>query len=894
MNSVRATTIRVPPVGHRTIKICFARILVLLSICCSLGVSVPISAAATPVKSSTYVVRLKKNVSLPKFLVDEIKRGIKPTELFTNVFPGFQSPLTPSDYRRLLKDKRVEAISTVTTFSIPRNPIVRGIGNVWGLDRLDQRKLPMNNLYSPMTSGKGVTVFVIDSGVDARHGEFGGRVAPGFSAVTGGRGDSDCSGHGTHVAGTVAGTNVGVANGATIIPIQVFPCGKGGASTGTILRGIDYLIGQHRANEPAVANLSLGGSADPALDAGIRAMVADGITVVVAAGNSSLDACRISPAREPLAITVGATTQSDVKASFSNFGRCLDVFAPGAQILSSWPSGKYALLDGTSMAAPHVAGVAALILEANPLLTPSQVSSAIVAGATRDAVFAAGSGSPNRLIFSNVDAPQSPGVTLPTTTVPRGDTPTLPTTTVPRSATPTLPTTTVPIAGPSVLPPSAPIGLFGRASTSSVQLSWSAPSNNGGGAVSDYIIDYWAAGGSSWTRVQDGVSLSELAEVSSLSSNTYSFRVAAVNAAGIGSFAYTDDVRVGATIEIFSDKFMDVSGSTITTVVTGTSGFTWIYYEVRLKDPFGGRLPTSIGGQLCPEDASYPDFNRCTGSTFSKLAGNSFDATYRALFGIGSPAHIGPWKVTFDPATGSRIESPRRLTTTRPLANPQITSDSLSRSSLVLRADISSNAVYWTVNMTDSGGRLPATAGAQLCAPGSSPGIGPWCSGATMRRSGTGFSASYTGLFLISNSADRGSWYPSVFWRVGQASEYQIAGTARISIQSPRINGYLIGPGSNLSGADLQGANLAGLDLRSANLIGANLIGSNLQGSNLSSANLYGANLGSANLQDSNLSNANFIWAELNRVNMRGANISGTDFTNASYFLTILPDGSTR
>ena len=889
----KVSSLRVSAVGHRKGKISFFRKLVLLLICCSIGVSVPISAAGATVKSSSYVVRLKKNVSLPKFLVDEIRRGLNPTELFTNVFPGFQSRLTPSDYRRLVKDKRVETISQVMTFSIPRKPIVRGIGYIWGLDRLDQRKLPMDNLYSPKTSGKGVSVYVIDSGVDATHGELVGRVASGFSAVTGGTGNRDCYGHGTHVAGTVAGTNVGVANGATIVPVQVLGC-DGTGKSGQVLRGIDYVIGHHRANEPAVANLSLGGPADVALDAGIRAMVADGITVVVAAGNSSLDACRISPAREPLAITVGATTQSDVKASFSNFGRCLDVFAPGAQILSSWPSGKYALLDGTSMAAPHVAGVAALILEANPLLTPSQVSSAIVAGATRDAVFAAGSGSPNRLIFSNVDAPQSPGVTLPTTTVPRGDTPTLPTTTVPRSATPTLPTTTVPIAGPSVLPPSAPIGLFGRASTSSVQLSWSAPSNNGGGAVSDYIIDYWAAGGSSWTRVQDGVSLSELAEVSSLSSNTYSFRVAAVNAAGIGSFAYTDDVRVGATIEIFSDKFMDVSGSTITTVVTGTSGFTWIYYEVRLKDPFGGRLPTSIGGQLCPEDASYPDFNRCTGSTFSKLAGNSFDATYRALFGIGSPAHIGPWKVTFDPATGSRIESPRRLTTTRPLANPQITSDSLSRSSLVLRADISSNAVYWTVNMTDSLGRLPATAGAQLCAPGSSPGIGPWCSGATMRRSGTGFSASYTGLFLISNSADRGSWYPSVFWPVGQASEYQIAGTARISIQSPRINGYLIGPGSNLSGADLQGANLAGLDLRSANLIGANLIGSNLQGSNLSSANLYGANLGSANLQDSNLSNANFIWAELNRVNMRGANISGTDFTNASYFLTILPDGSTR
>ena len=236
---------------------------------------------------------------------------------------------------------------------------------------------------------------------------------------------------------------------------------------------------------------------------------------------------------------------------------------------------------------------------------------------------------------------------------------------------------------------------------------------------------------------------------------------------------------------------MNTSGSTITTVTTGTSGITWIYYEVRLKDPFGGRLPDAIGGQLCPSDASYPDFNRCTGSTFSKIAGHPVDATYSALFGIGSPAHIGQWKVTFDPATGSRIESPRRLTTTGPpvtttrppVAPPQISSDALSRASITLVSDLSSNAIYWTVNLTDSGGRLPTTAGAQLCAPGSSPGLGPWCTGATMSRSGTAYSASYTGLFLINSAADRGSWYPSVFWPVGQTPEFQIAGSSRVIVQ---------------------------------------------------------------------------------------------------------------
>ena len=813
-------------------------------------------AEAAPVRTESYIVRLRNGVNPSRFIVAQIKKGVKPTELYTSVFPGFQSRLSPSAYQRLKRDSRVASISRVQTFSIPRTPIVRGVGYVWGLDRIDQKTLPLNNSYAPRTSGSGVSVYVIDTGIDGSHPEFGGRVTTGFSAITGRGGNSDCNGHGTHVAGTVAGTNVGVANRATVVPIQVLSC-SGRGSTGQILRGIDYVIGLHQKGEPAVANLSLGGGIDAALDAGIRAMVADGITVVVAAGNSNADACRTSPAREPLAITVGATSQSDTRASFSNFGGCLDIFAPGAEILSSFPANRYAQLNGTSMAAPHVAGVAALILAANPQFSSSQVTSALIGGSTPGQVISAGARSPNRMLFSNVDASTPPPTTTtpPTTTVPvtptapgsvnslraiasstsivaiwsspsSGGTPTnydieykkstdalwtsggsssaastsstisslssgtyiirvaarnsvgrsafvessqvtisdatpsvsltastfkdpwtraavssirldssggqvsldielrassgLPNSSdqvwgqlcpagatypdvnrctgslfpgqsssgtvgtygglfIVSSAVPTgtwyasieVRTTnqivhlltiplTIEILPPLVSTPSAPTGLTVSTTSTSAQLTWNPPSNNGGGVVTDYVVEYWAKGGSIWTRVQDGVSTSTSMSVT-LPPNFYSFRVAAVNSAGIGSFVQSGDVQIAPVIEIYSDKYMNTSQITITSIRKSGSGTTWLYYEVRLWDPFGGRLPNSFGGQLCPASSTYPFGPGCTGATFSKTAGHSTDATYRGLFGIGSASPTGQWKVTFDPTASIRIESPRRL-----------------------------------------------------------------------------------------------------------------------------------------------------------------------------------------------------------------------------------------
>lgn len=249
----------------------------------------------------------------------------------------------------------------------------------WGLDRIDQATLPLDNAFSYDSDGTGVTAYVVDTGTRGTHTDFGGRVTSGWNGTGDpGGGNSDCHGHGTHVAGTVAGTKYGVAKKATIVPIRVLTC-SGSGYTSTIVQGIDWAIAQHQDGTPAVMNMSLGGGVDSALDAAIASAVADGIVVVVAAGNSNADACTFSPARAPSAITVGATDQTDAKASFSNWGTCLDVWAPGVGILSDYRTGDTATttMSGTSMASPHVAGAVARLLSANPLLTPSEVTAII-------------------------------------------------------------------------------------------------------------------------------------------------------------------------------------------------------------------------------------------------------------------------------------------------------------------------------------------------------------------------------------------------------------------------------------------------------------------------------------------------------------------------------------
>ncbi|AKS42526.1 S8 family serine peptidase [Wenzhouxiangella marina] len=321
--------------------------------------------------------------------------GVSLDHTFSHVLRGFVVRASDKALVNMLLDDRIAYIEENGEVTISQS---QQNNATWGLDRVDQRDRPLNGTYIYDTSASNVYTYIVDTGVRASHNDFGGRVISGFTAINDGQGSNDCNGHGTHVAGTVAGSTWGVAKAARIVPVRVLGCNGSGTNAG-VVAGMDWVAANHI--KPAVANMSLGGGASTTTDNAVAGMRNAGVTVVVAAGNENQNACNVSPARSSAAITVGSTTSSDARSSFSNWGSCVDIFAPGSSITSAWYNSNSATntISGTSMAAPHVAGVAALYLASNPNASPAQVENAIYNNGSTGKLSGL-NGSPNLLAYS--------------------------------------------------------------------------------------------------------------------------------------------------------------------------------------------------------------------------------------------------------------------------------------------------------------------------------------------------------------------------------------------------------------------------------------------------------------------------------------------------------------
>jgi subtilisin family serine protease len=548
----------------------------------ALGQSVPDVTSADSLGDGLFSVELDAKITAAQALeiVDALKQSVPDAA----VEPDWVLQLDPSETESL----RVNASQS--------NP-------PWGLDRIDQLRLPLNNRYSDLSArGAGVRVYVVDSGVRASHVDFGGRVVAGYDGIGDGRGSGDCNGHGTHVAGTIAGTQSGVAKQATIVPVRVFPC-SGGTTTGVTIAGLNWILTDPGRNaRPAVVNMSLGGPFSSLLNSKVRQLVDSGIPVVVASGNGGDngigdDACGQSPASESSAITVNASDGDDLDAVFSNWGRCTDIYAPGVDIRSAGITSNTSFTDnsGTSMAAPHVAGAVALLLSEG--LSTHADFEGILASKNPDALFSGLPGDPTSLLYT----------ALPTN------------------------------------PSSAPQNLVVTPNGRSLDVRWSAPANLNGGVVSDYVIRQ-RVGAGSWVTVDDGGGTGRTASVTGLlAGTTYQIAVSALTQHGESAPVIGSGVPLsGVTstpqnlVVTPSGRSLDLSWAAPATLNGGVVSDYLIEYRVgagtweMVEDGVGFGTSASVTGLL--EETTYE---------VSVSAVTDHGASER-VFGFGTPLPPDP------------------------------------------------------------------------------------------------------------------------------------------------------------------------------------------------------------------------------------------------------------